>query len=165
MKRRNRHAVFSGETSKYAERIEQHIIQEGEDKVKVKNVRVLVGKVSLSKAVVNTGRGPDKERMQSYYERLNTFDQSLPQTLGLTEPMKELMKKYDQVLKDTPREMHISMVNNHTGRLDLFFHGTQWFFVDVDYKKKTFKRSCIYPSKDRAMLALKIKRIIWVESL
>jgi len=160
MKRRNRHAVFSGDTSKYATRIDR-----GRQDENGKNIQVLVGPVSLSKAVINTGRGPDKERMQEYYQRVHSYDEPLPKTLGFTEPMRELMGKYKEIVRDTPREMRISLVNNHTGMLDLYFSGVQFFFVDVDYKLKRIRRSRIYNSKKYALLMLSAKKVTWVESV
>lgn len=160
MKRRNRHAVFSGETTKYAVRVEQGIFDENGH-----SVTVPVGKISLSKAVINTGRGPDPERMQEYYQRIHSFDQSLPQTLGLTEPMKEVVSKYNKILQETPKDMRICLTNSSLGRLDLYFNINQFFFVDYDAKTKTIRRSRIYPSKQQALLVLRLKKITWVESL
>jgi len=167
MKRRNRYATLSGATSKAKDRVGPMPFEEDEQgKTKtLPAVRVLVGHISLSKQVINTGRGPDAERMQEYYQRVHSYDQALPQTLGLTEPMKELMKKYDEVLKETPREYHVNYVNNHTGRLDLYFNLTQFFFVDVDYKTKIIRRSRIYASKRQADLCLELDKITWVEYL
>lgn len=164
MKRRGRYAVLSGATSRIDQsRVVDYLIHEGEDKVTVASKRVYVGPVSFSKQVINTGRGPSSERMQEYYQRVHSYDQALPQTLGLTEPMKELMKKYDEVLRETPREMHVNLVNNAGGRLDLFFAGTQFFFVDADLRKKEVRRSRIYGSREYAMKMLKYKTITWVE--
>ena len=174
IKRRGRFAKFSGATSKYAVRIDrgryEDVVKVGqepnEDWVPTgKHVTIAVGPISLSKAVMSTGRGPDAERMQEYYQRVHSYDQSLPRTLGLSEPMKELMKKYDEVLRETPREMHINLVNNHSGRLDLFFGGNQFFFVDIDVQQKKVRRSRVYGSRDYAMKMLKYKTITWVETI
>jgi hypothetical protein len=175
MKRRNRHAVFSGSTTKYAVRIDRGRYEDvtkvgqepNEDWVPSgKHVTIPVGEVSLSKAVINTGRGPDAIRMQEYYQRIHSFDEALPKTLGFTGPMKEMMANYERIIKDTPRECRIRLVNNHDGVLDLFFTLNQWFFVDVDYKKKTLKRSKVYPSKAFAMMMMTPPhRITWVEQI
>lgn len=161
LKRRNRYAKFSGATSKFHVRIDRG----RQDKHTGKHVEVLVGEVSLSNQVMSTGRGPDAERMQTYYNRLRTFDETIPQTLGLSEPMKELMKKYDEVIKDTPREMRISLVNNALGMLDLYFNRNQFFFVDIDYRSRKIRRSRIYGSKTYALQQLKNKRVVWVETI
>lgn len=158
-KRKGRFARFSGATSKYAVRIDR-----GKQDKDGKNVIIPVGPISLSNAVM---KGPrvDKERLQEYYQRLNSFDQSLPQTLGLTEPMKALMSKYDEVIKDTPREMRISLVKHDLGMLDLYFNGQQFFFVDVDFKKRIIRRSRIYGTRKYAMMMLENGRVVWVETV
>jgi len=169
IKRRNRHAVFSGETTKYVDKEGPIPFTEdvyGNTKTG-KAKRILVGEVSLSKAVINTGRGPDAVRMQEYYQRIHSYDEALPKTLGFTGPMKEMMDNYSRIVKETPREMRIRLVDNHTGTLDLFFesYSHQFFFVDVDYKKKLIRRSKIYASKKFAMRMLELKAITWVEQL
>lgn len=193
MKRRNRHAVFSGASAKYAVRIDRGkfqgvtIVGNGADEDQIpsgKHVVIPVGKVSLSKAVMNTGRGPDAVRMQEYYQRLHSYDEPLPKTLGFTgidtskrvikvglhgkrtqgDP-NELIKKYQEIIRDTPKEMRICLVNDDLARLDLFFNYQQWFFVEIDYRKNSIKRSCIYRSREMAMGVLKISKITWVETI
>lgn len=159
-KRKGRYARFSGANTKYATRIDR-----GKQDTKGHHVIIPVGEISLSKAVMSSGRGPDKERMQEYYQRIHSYDQSLPQTLGLTEPMKALMRKYDEVIKDTPREMRISLVKHDLGMLDLYFNGQQFFFVDVDFKKRIIRRSRIYGTRKYAMMMLENDRVVWVETV
>lgn len=172
MKRRNRHAVFSGATSKFmSERVvtvlDPVYKPDGsvdEDRMSMKEVRIPVGRVSLSAQVMSTGRGPNQERMQEYYQRLNSFDQSLPETLGLTGPMKELVENYRRIVNETPKENKVCLINEQAGRLDMFWTFDQVFFVDVDYKKKTLRRSKIYPNKQVALSLLKMEKITWVET-
>jgi hypothetical protein len=175
-KRRGRYAVFSGNTTRFTtERVDRGKYQDvnvtnpgtaEEDMVPTgKHIVVYAGEVSLSKQVINTGRGPDKERMQEYYQRVHSYDQALPITLGLTQPMAELLLRYDDIVKNTPREMRIRLVDNITGTLDLYFNLTQFFFVDVDYQKRFIRRSTVYPTKKRALDALKDKRVRWVETI
>lgn len=179
MKRRNRHAVFSGASAKYAVRIDRGrfegvtIVGQGAEEDQVpsgKHVVIPVGPVSLSKAVMSTGRGPDAARMQEYYARIHSFDQALPETIGLTEPMKEmkrfeLTKRYSEFIKGVPRELHINFLADDNARLDLFFSGTQFFWVEVNYKERYWRRSAIYGSKKLAITFMELDKITWVETI
>lgn len=193
MKRRNRHAVFSGATSKYAVRIDRGLYEgititgQGAEEDQVpsgKHVVIPVGPISLSKAVMNTGRGPDAVRMQEYYQRLHSYDEALPKTLGFvgidtTKPVvkmglhgrfakgdpNEAIKKYQEIIRDTPLEMRICLLNDDLARLDLFFNLTQWFFVEVDYTKCFIRRSCIYKNRTLAMTMFEMQKITWVETI
>lgn len=118
---------------------------------------------TYSRATVNTGMGPNPERMAEYYLRVHSYDQALPATLGLSEPRKEIISRWEAIVHGIPKEMRISLVNNPTGMLDLFYSHQQFFFVDVDYKNKTIRRSRVYGSKDYAMKMLKYHSIVWVE--
>lgn len=193
MKRRNRHAVFSGESAKYAVRIDRGRYQDvtvtgqgaEEDLVPSgKHVVIPVGPISLSKAVINTGRGPDAMHMQEYYQRLHSYDQALPKTLGFTgidaskrvikvglhgkrtqgDP-NEIIKKYQEIIRDTPKEMRICLLDDDLARLDLFFNYQQWFFVEIDYTAETIKRSCIYRTRTLAMTMFDLRKITWVETI
>lgn len=161
MKRRNRFAVFSGATTKYMSRSAEVLENIGEDKVHVKRVEVLVGKVSFSKQVMNTGRGPSAERMAEYYNRVKpeSFQTTLPEDLGI----KDI--RYNQIWDDTDKDHHILLVSNSLGRLSLYFNKDRWFFVDVDYHKKVVRRSRVYGSKAFAMGRLHNKMVTWVETL
>jgi len=161
MKRRNRYAVFSGASTKYAERVDIGKVDD-----KGRHVRILVGPVSLSNQVISTGRGPDSERMKLYYDRIHSFGQKVPPTLGASEPLMELINNYKETLKrDNPRLLRTSLVKNITGTLDLFFEvNKSYFFVEVDYKKKIVKRSQTFRTKEMAMLfLLELKKVKWVE--
>lgn len=165
MRKRGRYVRFSGGLTRLAHtRDVDVLIQEGEDRVKVKTVEVYVGPASFSKQVINTGRGPEAIRMQEYYQRIHSYDQALPKTLGLTEPMKEMGERYEHILREQ-KDMYINLVNNAHGRLDLFFNMTQWFFVDVDFRKKFWRRSRIYGSKAYALKMLTNKTVTWVETI
>lgn len=185
-KRRNRFARLSGAPSKSGERVGPTPFTEDEygNTTTLKTKMVLVGPVSLSKQVVNTGRGPDAVRMQEYYQRIHSYDEALPKTLGFTgidtskrvikvglhgkrtqgDP-NELIKKYQEIIRDTPKEMRICLLDDHLARLDLFFNYQQWFFVEMDYRKKSIKRSTIYSSRTMAMKMLEIHNITWVETI
>lgn len=179
MKRRNRHAVFSGASAKYAVRIDRGRFQDvttvgnGADEDIIpsgKHVVIPVGPVSLSKAVMSTGRGPDAVRMQEYYQRIHSFDTALPETIGLSECMKEmkkfeLTKRYQEFIKGVPRELHINFINDDQARLDLFFSGTQFFWVEVNYKERFWRRSAIYSSKKMAVTFLECNKITWAETI
>lgn len=179
MKRRNRHAVFSGATSKHAVRIDS-----GRQDNNGHSINIAVGPISLSKAVISTGRGPDAVRMQEYYQRLHSYDEALPKTLGFRgidtsqriikvglhgkrtqgDP-NEIIKKYQEIIRDTPKEMRVNLLDDDLARLDLFFNYQQWFFVEIDYRKNSIKRSCIYRSREMAMKILQMSKITWVETI
>jgi hypothetical protein len=161
MKRRNRFAVFSGATTKYASRTVEVLHHEGEDKVSVKRIEVLVGNVSLSKAVISTGRGPSQERMAEYYHRVNheSYTTKLAEDEGIKHPT------YIHKYWDLGCFHSIKLVENDFGRLHLFFSTKVWFFVDVDYRKGIVRRSRDYGSKAFAMARLQNKMVTWVDTV
>lgn len=175
MKRRNRHAVFSGETTKYAVRVDRGRYQDvritnpgtaEEDQIPTgKHVVIPVGKVSLSKAVINTGRGPDKERMQSYYDRVPDYSKELPVTIGLTGPMQELVDNYDRIVRGNTNIRRISLVDDAFARLDLLFVDRTYMFIEQDVLKKRMRRSITYSNRGIAMAILEADSITWVEYL
>lgn len=189
MKRRNRHAVFSGDTSKFMTRdvvkleypLDPNTGKVEQDKVRLKRFAVPVGPISLSKAVINTGRGPDAVRMQEYYQRVHSYDQALPDTIGAVsiDHLKsqrrsegglrlkdfDLGQKYTEFIKGTPKEMRICLFEDDLARLDLYFNITQWFFVEANYVRGSLRRSTIYKSRDVAMALFKMDKITWVETL
>ncbi len=162
MKRRNRFARFTGNTSKYMERVGPTPFEEDEQgKTKTLPTRmVLVGKVSLSKAVINTGRGPDSSRMNEYYARLKKPD---PRSLAEIYAIKD--SRYQKVWEEIPPTNRINLVSNELGRLDMIWHGEVWFLVDLDYRKKTITRSRDYGSRKAIMDRLPSNRIAWVETI
>jgi len=169
MKKRHRYARFSGETSRFVERVgpvaftedEHGNVKTGETKM------ILVGKISLSRQVINTGRGPDPERMQEYYGRVSakSYQSNVPPTIGMTEPMKECQELISRLRGSVPETNCLRLVDNHTGMLLLFWasNGKVWFFIDVDYRTKTFRRSCEYNKKETALSRLRNHRVGWVE--
>lgn len=165
MKRRGRYAVLSGAPSRISQsRVVDYLVHEGEDKVTVASKRVYVGPVSFSKQVINTGRGPDAERMQTYYQRLHTYDQAIPQTLGLSGPMKELKANFDRIVSETPSTNKLCLFkHSEIGEVYLFYTLTQYFFVETILKEKKVRRSRIYGSMDRAKREYKNNTITWVE--
>src|SRR4051812_32775992 len=90
--RRGRYARFSGATTKFAIRVEQRLLREGdigedgkpihyrdpENQVRVKDVHVFVGPVSLTRQVVNGSKSSvNSERMETYFSHVRTKDQPL----------------------------------------------------------------------------------------
>lgn len=165
-KRRGRYAKFSGSTVKYAKgdqtREISYLEHIDDDKVKVVTKTVYVGVQSFSKQVINTGRGPDRERMQDYYNRVPTAiePRTLAEVLGLVKD-----KRYAQVWWETPATNRVNLLADDFARLDLYSHGTVWFFVELDFEKKIIRRSRDYNSRQTAMSFLKLRRILWVEQL
>jgi len=163
MKRRKRHAVFSGNTAKYAVRIDRGRFEgttttgDGDVVPSGKHVTIPVGNISLSRAVVNTGRGPDKERMQTYYDRLASFNKEIPPTLS---------ERLDQeAFRSHDKERSINYLKDEFARLDLFFLGPRWYWVEVNYKKKFWRKSETYRTKAMADVVLENNMIRWVETI
>ena len=165
-KRRGRYAKFSGSTVKHSrgDRMKEisYLEHIDDDKVRVKTTTVFVGVESFSKQVINTGRGPDKERMQSYYDRVPTsFEpRTLAEVLGLVKD-----PRYASVWWETPATNKVNLLADDFARLDLYFHGTDWFFVELDFQAKIIRRSRDYSSRQTAILRLKLKTILWVEQI
>jgi len=180
MKRRNRYVRLSGGDTKFLTKSGPiPFTEDAQGKTTTgKAARILVGKVSFSRQVINTGRGPDAERMQEYYQRLHSFDVNLPETIGAVSidkivsgrrsegglRLKDLENTYATFIKGVPKECHINYLDDHEARLDLFFAGNQWFWVEINYKAKFCRRSMVYPNKKRAEIALENK-ITWVETI
>lgn len=165
-KRRNRFAKFSGSTVKFARGDQtkevSYLVHIDEEKVRVETKTVYVGVESFSKQVVNTGRGPNRERMQSYYDHVPTsFEpRTLSEVLGLVKD-----SRYASVWWDTPATNKINLFVDDHARLDLFSHGSVSFFVELDYITKTIRRSRDYPSRSSALKRMSLKSILWVEQV
>lgn len=188
MARKNRHAVFSGATTKCVERMDtgkfEMVATVDKGKVSLKSsgkhVAIPVGPISLSKAVMSTGRGPDAVRMQEYYQRIHSFDTALPETIGAVSidkvtsgrrseggklRLKDLENTYADFIKGVPKEHHISYLDDEFARLDLFFSGNQFFWVEMNYQKKFCRRSAVYSSKVIAEAFMNTDTITWVETI
>lgn len=157
-KRRGRFARFSGATSKTVTKIVQRLETEGEDRVRVKDIEVFVGLVSLSKQVPK-GKGPNQERIAQYYDAVKTLAER---------PQDEIINqvkdpRYAKIWKHTPVTNRINLVQDEFNRLDLFWHGSVWFFVNLDFRTKTITRSRDYGSRRFAMNRLEARSIQWVE--
>lgn len=163
-KKWGRKARFSGATSKYASRLDT-----GRTTANGVFVEIPVGKISFSKQVISTGRGPSAERMAEYYARVRSFSEEIPPTKQrlMSEPFREMYNRYKEILDDT-KEMRIALVPDcAAGRTDLFFKmgHDEFFIVDIDYKKRTFRRSRIYGRKSVALDRWKNNRVTWVEHI
>lgn len=166
MKRRGRFARFSGATTRLVKtRVIQHLVYDSETSSHIEEKIVPVGDVSLSKQVINTGGGPDPERMQEYYQRVSkeSWESYIPDAVPLTEPIREMCKTYDRLVKETPKKNRVTLIQESVYRLDLFIHGDKHTFVEVDYTIERFSRSRPYDSLKSAFNALKRKRITWVD--
>lgn len=161
LKRRGRYARFSGATAKHAVRVDKRVVMVDEDKTEIKEFYIPVGKISLSKQVINTGRGPDPERMAEYYARVNADSFNVP----LAEK-NYVLDQYESVLRDTPRQNKIRLeTDEDAGFLDLFWIGSEYFFVEVSYVERVIRRSRDYGSRKAAFDRLKAKRIKWLSEL
>lgn len=161
LKRRGRFAVFSGATAKHAVRVEKRVVMIGEDKTEVKEFLIPVGKISLSKQVVSTGRGPNPERMAEYYARVSADSFLVP----LAEK-NYVLEQYEHVLRDTPRQNKLRLETDEmAGFVDLFWVGSVYFFVEVDYIQRVIRRSRDYSGRKVAFDRYKNKRITWSSTL
>ena len=183
MKRRGRKARFEGATSKYVG------MSTGKPTPNGLSYLVPVGPVSLSKTVINTGRGPNQERIAEYYNRIRdwkplpslgtkkiiveevfetkTLQEDGRYLIGQSTRRVNLTEEYGKILEEC-KEMHIALVPDcHLGRTDLFFKSgsNEWFIVDIDYKTRTFRRSRIYGRKETAIDRWKNNRVTWVERI
>lgn len=168
---RGRYALFNGSSARHVKGTTRSVEKletvptvddpEGLDHVRVKIVEVYVGKISLSKGVINTGRGPNPERMQHYYDRITPESKAitLKEDLGIKDP------RYEQVWLETPAVNKLNLANTKSGRLDLYWQGSVYFLVDLDYKEKLIRRSRDYGKKDRALDAVRHRRITWEISI
>lgn len=161
LKRRGRFAKFSGATAKHAVRIERRVVMIGEDKTEIKEFLIPVGKISLSKQVISTGRGPDSERMAEYYSRVSADSFLVP----LTEK-NYVLEQYEHILRDTPRQNKLRLeFDEMAGFVDLFWVGAVYFFVEVDYIQRKIRRSRDYSGRDVAFNRYRNKRISWLSVL
>jgi hypothetical protein len=161
MKRRGRFARFSGSNAKHAVRIERKVIMIDDDKTQVKEFLIPVGKISLSKQVISTGRGPDAERMAEYYARVNADSFNVP----LAEK-NYVLEQYEHILKDTPRANKLRLeFDEMAGFVDLFWVGSNYFFVEVDYIQRAIRRSRDYNGREVAFSRYRNKRITWSSTL
>lgn len=161
---KGRYARFSGSSARHIKgstRTVEVLEHEGEDKVKLKHVEVFVGQISLSKGVINTGRGPNAERMQEYYSRITPESKSvtLKEDLGIKDP------RYEQHWMDTPATNRLNLASTKSGRLDMYWHGSVYFAVELDYVRKTIRRSRDYGMKERLFDAIRRNNITWEDTI
>lgn len=161
-----RYARFSGETAKYAVRVDRAAEHQGEDKVRIKEVQILVGSVSLSKQAINTGRGPDPERMQQYYSAVKPKSFQKPVPERTSKEMAGWLSKFAKIIAEN-RHNYVTLAETATAKLILACHSSrkEWFFIEIDYAKETFRRSRDYNTKETAMDRLRNKRVSWIEEI
>lgn len=160
--RRGRYARFSGSTTRFAVRLEDRLQHIDETTAKIKQVEIYVGPTSFSNQVVNGGKSSiNSERMEEYYTRVRTKDQ--PLTVAEVFGVKN--SPYQKVWDETPRTNCVSFYSNELGRLDMYWHGSLCFFVEIDTIEKTIKRSRDYGSITLAKKAEYTNKITWVETI
>lgn len=172
--RRGRYARFSGSTTKFAVRIEEKLLHNGdtgedgkpivlkEDQVRLKRVELYVGPASLSRQVVNGSKSSvNAERMVTYFQNVRKKDDPLT----IAELFGVHGSKYQHVWEETPTTNRLCIYSNELGRLDMYYHGRIYFFVEVDVIMQTIKRSREYGSPDRAKQAAKLGLIQWEETI
>lgn len=165
VKRKGRFATFTGSTVKHLRGDRTTTVQflehEGEERVTVKSKTVFVGVQSFTKGVVNTGRGPNAERMQEYYNRVPKESyKTLADYFGITKDI-----RYAQLWWETPPTNRINLISDEMMRLDLFWHGTNWFFIDLDFVKRTIRRSRDYGSRQFALSCLNNRVVEWEDEI
>lgn len=161
MKRRNRYVRLSGGQSKLTAVSEEFQGKDG------KYHRIAVGKVSFSRQVINTGGGANNERMAQYFDavRADNFFEVIPDAIPLTEPVKEMAKRYFTIIRETPRENRITIFQDRLGRIDLFYRGETCFFIELDFVTGECRRSRDYDKRRSAIDRYNNNRITWVEFL
>lgn len=135
---------------------------EGIDHSRVKKIDIYVGKISLTKDVVNgTKSSVNSERMDQYFNAVKSLGgpKTLREDLGIKDP------RYKQVWLETPILNRINLANTKSGRLDMYWLGRVYFLVDLDLVTKTIRRSRDYGKKERALEAVQYRRITWVEQI
>lgn len=115
----------------------------------------------FSRQVINTGRGPNVERMAEYYARVSA--ESYETTLAEDLEIKDI--RYAQITLGVSVYHRITLVDCMSGKLELIVLNDKWFFVDFDRKTNTLRRSRDYGSKAFAMGRLKNKMVTWVETI
>lgn len=157
--RGKRYARFSGETSKFAIRLDV-AGKVGKDG---RTVEYLVGEVSLSKQVP-TGKGPNPERMQSYYARVHkqSFSEIIPPRTSVE--LKEWLKKYETIIAENPVPNRINLAKTREGKLDLLFITEGCVLIEVNYSG-LIRMSRPYSDKKTAIDRLKNNRVMWVETI
>lgn len=163
LKRRGRYARFSGSTTKTVARYDVVLEHITEERTHLKTIEIYVGPKSMGRQVINTGRGPDPQRMQSYYDHVPTGKTkavTLAEDLGIKD------KRYSTIWWNTPSTNKLNIVDApRIGRLDLFYSENGCFFVDLDYKLRIIKRSTVYRTIEIAKNRLQLHRILWVEQI
>ncbi len=166
-KRRGRFARFSGSTTRIATRLESHVLikeeEHGRNVSEIKSVEVYIGPKSFSNQVINTGRGPNKERMQTYYDRITSESKQviLPEDLGIKDP------RYAKLWAETPEHHRLNIATTANGRMDMWLIDNDVAYViivDLDYKNKIVKMSKRYENVRAAKRSLEVRMIIWEET-
>lgn len=145
----------------------------------------------FSKQTVNTGQGPAPLAVREYQNRLRTFNQEIPRTLGMLLPsedkvltyknqvlkkevdnvprdeVEELLRNMRNMLEGVPVERHIRLAFGKNYKLFLFFSNDhkRWFFVEWKRRAANFRRSIVYSSKERALAVFKIDSVVWVQNV
>lgn len=123
-----------------------------------------------SSAMINTGQGPSKEHMQSYYDRVSvkSFQDTIPRTLGLSDNRLEIVKVFDtlkELMQDIQVERNIRMPSHLNDTVRLFFNHdcTRWIFLKVTKYPHALHRSLVYPTSAMAKKLYAVGRVTWVE--
>lgn len=89
------------------------------------------------------------------------------------EPRVKVLKKLEEWTNSVDRHRHIVMYGGSLRRLIMFFTSRNFqnkddgpleevFFIENDIRSGIVRRSMLYPSRERAKIALEQKRITWV---
>lgn len=161
--RGKRYARFSGEATKTVSKLVEVLEHIDEDKTRIKIVEVYVGLESLSKQVP-TGKGPNPERMQSYYARVQkqSFSEIIPPRSS--SELKEWLKKYETIIAENPVPNRINLAKTREGKLDLLFITEGCVLIEVNYSG-LIRMSRPYSDKKTAIDRLKNNRVMWVETI
>jgi hypothetical protein len=95
------------------------------------------------------------------------FDAPVPATQWRThhiETKKKLIQSVTRQKLEDFKYIELKEYSNRMHRYRLFFSGTKFYVVHENYRINRVFRSCIYPTKDKAMWAINNNRVLWQES-
>ncbi len=144
---------------------------------KIRLRRAHLRKLSSHQVKVKGNLSRDAENPHTLGERgkaARTFDQPLPPTKPLTiaqsqgvnaVPRAVVLSKLWQAerMQGVDDWNHITLLDGKQVKVKLFFSGERFFLVEEDFVLRSFKRSLIYNSRQKALRAYSYKRVTWVE--
>jgi hypothetical protein len=99
--------------------------------------------------------------MAEYYARVSADSFLVP-----LQEKNYVLEQYESILRDTPRTNRLRLeTDDLAGYIDLFWVGSEYFFVEVDLIQRKIRRSRDYTGRKVAFDRYKNKRINWLSEL